>query len=97
MLVANKSDLFDQEKVKEEEAKEYAKNNGMIFHVTSAYNGIGVEELFKHIGNKLIKPNGKENEKEQNEEKLVKNETINLNKNKDNEGQKKKHCCNYIK
>ena len=101
VLNANKSDLFEQEEVSEEEAKNYAKEKGMIYHVTSALNGVGVEELFKIIGKKLVGENCQNKDNEANEEEAIKNETnerIKLDIKKVNdEDQKTKYCCGYFK
>ena len=99
MLNANKSDLFDQEQVSEEEAKNYAKEKGMIFHVTSALNGVGVEELFKIIGKKLVGENNQNKDNEAKEEEIIKNETnerIKLDIKKVNDEDQKKYCCGYF-
>ena len=48
-MVGNKSDNYEFEKVEEIEAKSLAKKLNGIFHLTSAKNGNGVEELFKRI------------------------------------------------
>ena len=41
----------------EEEAKEFARENGVIFKLTSAKQSTGIEELFKIVANKYIDPN----------------------------------------
>jgi hypothetical protein len=61
-LAANKSDLFDKEQVSEAEAREYAKEIGAVFKLTSASSGTGIEEIFKSIGYKFLDPNFKEDE-----------------------------------
>ena len=48
-LVANKIDLYKNEKVPEEEAKDYAKEKGIKFFKVSAYTGEGVHNLFEDI------------------------------------------------
>lgn len=45
------------EEVSETEGRAFAKDIGAIFKCTSAKNSIGIEELFKSIGNKFIDPN----------------------------------------
>eukprot|EP00656_Telonema_subtile_P048313 TRINITY_DN571_c0_g1_i3.p1 TRINITY_DN571_c0_g1~~TRINITY_DN571_c0_g1_i3.p1 ORF type:complete len:137 (+),score=31.27 TRINITY_DN571_c0_g1_i3:365-775(+) len=49
-LAGNKFDLAPKRKVDTEEAKEYAKDNGLFFMETSAKTATNVEELFKAIG-----------------------------------------------
>ena len=61
-MAANKSDLFDKEQVSEAEAREYAKEIGAVFKLTSASSGTGIEEIFKSIGYKFLDPNFKEEE-----------------------------------
>ena len=62
-LAANKSDLFDKEKVSEEKARNFAKEIGAIFKLTSACTSVGVEELFVSVGCKFLDPNYKEDSK----------------------------------
>eukprot|EP00657_Telonema_sp_P-1_P009420 TRINITY_DN3608_c0_g2_i2.p1 TRINITY_DN3608_c0_g2~~TRINITY_DN3608_c0_g2_i2.p1 ORF type:complete len:224 (+),score=40.17 TRINITY_DN3608_c0_g2_i2:134-805(+) len=59
-LAGNKSDLATKRKVDTEEAKEYAKDNGLFFMETSAKTATNVEELFKAIAKKLPKDPYKE-------------------------------------
>ena len=40
-------------KVTENEGKEFARKNNAIFHLTSAANGNGINELFEKIGKML--------------------------------------------
>ena len=56
-IAANKSDLFDKEEVDEEEVREFAKEIGAIFRLTSAYNSSGIDELFTALGRKYLDPN----------------------------------------
>ena len=46
LIVANKSDLVDQEVVSLEEGKEFAEKNNATFQMTSAKDGTGIEKLF---------------------------------------------------
>ena len=50
VIVGNKSDLLQSAKVTEFEGKEFARKNKAIFHLTSAANGNGINELFENIG-----------------------------------------------
>ena len=56
-VVANKSDLYDNAEVKNEEGEEFAKSIGAIFVSTSAKNASGVNALFENIAHKIINPN----------------------------------------
>ena len=98
-MVGNKNDLFDQEQVNSEEGKKFAEENGAIFKITSAFTGIGIEQLFKSIGAKVLDPNYKDIIEEKIENNQFNSEfskTIKLDSNKlkeDNDS--KKICCNY--
>ena len=52
MLCANKSDLINQEKVDEGEARNYANELGAMFCSTSAKNDYGITDLFLQIAKK---------------------------------------------
>ena len=56
-LAGNKSDLIEEEAVKEDEAKEFADKINAVFRNTSAYSNVGVDELFEELGMKFIEPN----------------------------------------
>ena len=56
-VAANKSDLYEQQKVKDEEGQEFAKSIDAIFESTSAKNDSGIQSLFENIANKIIDPN----------------------------------------
>ena len=49
-VAANKFDLFAKQQVKENEGKEWAAQIGATFFSTSAKNKVGIEPLFKEIG-----------------------------------------------
>ena len=49
MLVGNKCDLEDYRKMPTEAAKEYAKENSVMFIETSAKDGTNVEEAFLNL------------------------------------------------
>ena len=59
-MAANKCDLIENEQVPEEKAREFAKEIGAIFKLTSACTSIGIEELFVGVGCKFLDPNYKE-------------------------------------
>ena len=54
-VVGSKSDMFEKEEVKEEEASEYAKSIGATFMLTSAKTGANIELLFEMIGSECIR------------------------------------------
>ena len=96
-MAANKSDLFDKEQVPEENARKFAKEIGAIFKLTSAYNSVGIEELFISLGSKYLDPDYKEDDDkkplnqaieesimlEQNKEKKFKSFSKNISKSND--------------
>ena len=55
VILGNKSDLYDAEEIKEEEAREYAESIKSKFKIVSAKNGMGlnnfIEELIKDYSN----------------------------------------------
>ena len=56
-IAGNKCDLFQEEKVTEEEVKKYAKSIGAVFHLTSCKETIGIDELFEECGKKYLEVN----------------------------------------
>ena len=56
-IAGNKSDLYDEEKVPEEEARAFAKSIGAVFSLTSAQNNSGINDLFKNLVKKYLDPN----------------------------------------
>ena len=55
-VVGNKSDLFDKEKVKEDKAREYAKEINGYFFLTSAKEDVGIDNLFMSVVKKYLDP-----------------------------------------
>ena len=90
-IVGNKCDMYDEEAVPEQEAREYAKSIGAIFQLTSAQNNSGINELFKNIGAKYLDPNTKIEEPEPGQNNSIINAHDHIQK--DNEQKKKKSCC----
>ena len=90
-LVGNKCDLFQEEKVTEEEAKKYAKSIGAVFHLTSCKESIGIDELFEECGKKYLEVNNLIGKGENNEKK----EKIVLDKKKagNDKSSRGKKCC----
>ena len=54
ILVGNKNDLYKEQTVTEDEEKKYANENNIMNQRTSAKTGIGIIDLFKIIGNKMV-------------------------------------------
>ena len=53
-IAANKCDMYESEEVNSSEGESIAKELGAIFLITSPKYGVGVEELFKKMGKKII-------------------------------------------
>jgi small GTP-binding protein len=53
-VVANKNDLYAEQQVSDDEGQRFADYIDAIFQSTSASQNIGIEQLFDHIGKKLI-------------------------------------------
>ena len=82
-LVGNKIDLFENEEVNEEEAKEYAKSINANFYLTSAKNNLEITNLFMQSGAKFIDPNlNSENKGNSDDENIKKLEIIDNNQNR---------------
>ena len=96
-VAGNKCDLFEEEKVTEADAREFADKIGAIFELTSAQNNTGINDIFREIGNKYLNPNFQQKikkvEKEKNEDGKTKNIVLENNENKTHEKAKKKKFC----
>ena len=82
-IAANKADLYEEEKISEEDGRKYANEIGAIFSNTSAINGNGITELFAEIGKKLLILDNKD--KLHND-----SQKLSLDKNHKNKNKKKK-------
>lgn len=56
VIVGNKCDLYLREAIKEDEARTYAENIGVMFQLTSALDSSGVDELFQNLADALDDP-----------------------------------------
>ncbi len=87
VVAGNKSELFENKKVSNEEGEEWTKSIGAVFFSISSKYGSGIDKMFNYIGEKINNPNydfyderekGKEENKKRKEkendgnEKLVK-------------------------
>ena len=94
-LAGNKSDLFNNEKVTEEEALELSEKIGATtFRLTSAIEGNGINEIFKNIGLKLLDPDYKDKYNDDDNDSIPKIGTIKLDVNQTKE-KNSKYCCYY--
>ena len=92
-IAGNKCDLFQDEEVSEEEAKQFAKSIGAVYKQTSCKESIGIDELFEECGRKYLEVNnllGSENKSKSDKGKVKLSENTNDNVN-ENKGRKK--CC----
>ena len=81
-MVGNKSDLFLEEQIKEEEAKEFARENGIKFKLVSAKEDPdGFIEFLEELLDEYLRLNNKD---------TLKRETININSDSDKTN---KGCC----
>ena len=53
-LIGNKSDLEDKRQVTEEEGRQFAEENNLVFFETSALNGNNIEEIFTQSATELV-------------------------------------------
>jgi len=103
-IAGNKSDLYDDEAISEQEARDFAKSIGAVFSLTSAQSNTGINELFKDIAKKYFKidsnTNGQDQSKPQpkpqskpqpNPQKEEKSNNIVIGKTP--EKKQKKNCC----
>jgi len=87
IIVGNKSDLNENREVSYEEGKKFAENHGYNFYETSASTGYNVDLAFNDIFEQLYKTF----EKEIIGEKVEKNQSISLVK--DKKSKNKTNCC----
>ena len=96
-IVANKSDLIESEQVDEAMAREFAKDNGALFALTSAKTTAGVESLFLDIAKKYTGTDSastieSENKKEEEEYRKIRKDSVKITKQSQVKAKKKK-CC----
>jgi len=104
-LVGNKCDLYEDEQVNEDEAREYAKSINAVFALTSAQSNTGIEKLFYDVGKRyLVEKLGKpdlekediEGENEENKGKKEDNKVKNEENKVKKEGNKSKKEGNIV-
>ena len=90
-VVANKIDLYLEQKVSNDEGKAYADEIGAIFQTTSALSDSGITQLFDNIGKTYLIPgfNYKEGDLKDKEEFMKKQEEESDNKKKQKPKSKK--------
>ena len=100
-LAGNKSDLYEDRQVQDEEAEKYAKSINAIFASTSAKNDSGINELFENISMKMLK--AEEKTKKDEPENVKKGKKVRKENNKENSNKNvklvnkkvknKSNCC----
>ena len=88
VICGNKCDRYNEEQVKEEEAKKYAENIGASFIQTSAPRGTEIKEMFSQAGKQYLAISGAGCQEDDSKGK-VKLDKKNLKKKKDD----KDSCC----
>jgi len=78
-----KSDLINDEKVKEEDVRKFADENNVFFRLTSSMNNYGIDEMFEFLGKIYLKKNNLMNCRK----------SFSLENNKKKKGKKKGKCC----
>ena len=56
VVAGNKSELYENKKVSNEEGEEWAKSIGAVFFSISSKYGSGIDEMFNYIGEKINNP-----------------------------------------
>ena len=94
-IVGNKSDLSEREAVNEEEVRNYAKSQNILFWSTSAKDATGINELFAEIGNKYLTEFKNCEEIKERKQRKKEASTVNLEKQADNnqDNNYKRGCC----
>ena len=102
VICGNKSDLIKDEKVDEENAREFANEIGALFFLTSAKNSSSINDVFIQIAKKYsgndnvrIKEINEEIEEEENIKKNNDNRkgNVKIGNNVNNNNSKKIKCC----
>ena len=86
-IVGNKADLYEKEKVNEDEARAYAKEKKAVFMTVSAKKGDNIDILFNQLIDLFLSPNFQDKIEAMNSSDKG---NIKLNK---NGKKKKKRCC----
>ena len=85
--------MYGQEKVKKQEAEEYAKSIKASYRCVSALSGTGLNELFFSIAKSLINSEEKESTAEENSKQGDNKEFTLKKENKSKKHKEKKICC----
>ena len=91
-VVGNKCDLFQEEKVSEDEGKKFAKEIGAVFQLTSCKENIGIDELFQQCAQKFMESNNLATFTDQKKNDNIKLDSSNKNNNNGGNTQKRRFC-----
>jgi len=86
-LTGSKCDLFEKEKISEEEARKFANENDAVFKLTSAMSNLGIDELFEELALKYYENCENNNYKNNHLKSIIINRKNNIEEKK-----KKKFC-----
>ena len=64
-VVGNKNDLYEEEKIKKEDAEKYAKSINATYRCVSALEGKGIDELFDCVARSFFKREEKGEDEEE--------------------------------
>ena len=94
-IVGNKSDMFENEVVSEEEGRKFAEDTNAVFMLVSAKTGDNIVNLFKILANKYLDPNFQDQVEEMNQqsEGSIKINKKSVHEKKMINGTKKGGCC----
>jgi GTPase SAR1 family protein len=93
-LAANKSDLYHDEEVSEQEGMKLAKEINAIYQQTSAKSDSGsIDELFINIGKKILEPDSVIESNLTKEEKKIRGQKLLKQQIREEEKALKKGCC----
>ena len=89
-VAGNKCDLFQEEKVSEEEGKKFANEIGAVFQLTSCKESIGIDDLFLECGKKYLEANNIVINTDKKKDDKIK---ITSDKNNNSNNAQKGRCC----
>ena len=92
-MVGTKSDLYENEEVLEEEARNYAKEKDAIFMLVSAKNGNNINVLFNELADKYLEKTFKKVEEMENIKEDSSKMKLNNNLKRRRSLFKSKKCC----
>jgi GTPase SAR1 family protein len=93
-LAANKSDLYHDEEVSEQEGMKLAKEINAIYQQTSAKSDSGsIDKLFINIGKKILEPDSVIESNLTKEEKKIRGQKLLKQQIREEEKALKKGCC----